>query len=151
MILKVIAESKQSSPISSRVTGNHSTFTGPISIAAILDSSSSHYWKTGQRSRPKVPAAMHQYRLQWQLIPLAWTGRKGGILVPGHGTTRCQYKSIGTGWFRQPVPNDDGVKGTGSWHHPVPIVQVKAPGDATNRCRRMLHHYSPVGNMTRCP
>jgi hypothetical protein len=77
MVLIVIIESKQSTPISSRVTVNHSTFTGPISIAAISDSSSSHYWKTGQRSRPKVPAAIvagtdasHQYRLQQQMIPL---------------------------------------------------------------------------------
>ena len=38
MILIVIAEGKQSIPISSRVTGNHSTFTGPISIASNSDS-----------------------------------------------------------------------------------------------------------------
>ena len=38
MVLIVIAESKQSTPISLRVTGNHSTFTGPISIASISDS-----------------------------------------------------------------------------------------------------------------
>jgi len=47
-------------------------------------------------------------------------------LVPDHGTTRCQYWSTGTGWCLQPVPNDHNGKDTGSWHHPVPIVQVKA-------------------------
>ena len=59
-------------------------------------------------------------------------------MVPGHGMTRCQYESTGTGWCLQPVPNDHGVKGTGSWHHPVPIVQIKAPGDATTQCQPVL-------------
>ena len=51
MVLIVIGESKQSTPISSRVTDNHSTFTGPISIASISDSSSS--------VQSKVPKIMH--------------------------------------------------------------------------------------------
>ena len=121
-----------------------------IMINKVINIAKTHRKDTLLENGPKVQTKgtgcccsrywCHQYRLQQQLVLLVWTGRKGGNLVPGHGTTRCQYWSIGTEWRLQLVPNDHGVKGTGSWHHPVPIVQVKAPGDATIRCQPLLCH-----------
>ena len=99
-----------------------------------------HYQKTGQRSRPKVPAAVaagtqQQYRLQQQLIPLALDRPHGEQLALGGGTNRFQCGSIGTGLYHHPVPNADAGIGTGWWDQPVAIVLQTDPVPADARAK----------------
>ena len=55
----------------------------------------------------------HRYRLQQQLVPLAFDRPSGGQLAPGGGSNRFQCVSIGTGLNHHPVPNEGGAIGTG--------------------------------------
>ena len=80
-----------------------------------------HYYKTGHRSRPKVPAAVVAgtgylpigtgRNSSWYLWP--WTNLVEDnwhrVVVP----TGSKWDSIGTGLNHHPVPNEGGAIGTG--------------------------------------
>ena len=53
----------------------------------------------------------HRYRLQQQLVPLAFDRPSGGQLAPGGGSNRFQCVSIETGLNHHPVPNEGGAIG----------------------------------------
>ena len=64
-------------------------------------------------TRKRVIGPGHRYRLQQQLVPLAFDRPSGGQLAPGGGSNWFQCVSIGTGLNHHPVPNEGGDIGTG--------------------------------------